>query len=177
MCYSVGCFLLLENGDQNHGQLRKLPGVGVIAERSTGGFLLLSALVGFGVSLGASGLVLLLEGIQSLLEPVLEPLFNTEEVGFWDPRRAWIFLTVPVGLFLAWGIARRLAPEVAGDGVPDATAALAVHGGRIRKRVVPLKMMATAIIVGSGGSAGREGPIRSDRRWNRIVGLRAFQAQ
>ena len=138
---------------------RKLPAIGVIAERGTGEFLLLSALVGFGVGLGASGLVLLLEGIQGLLQPLLEPLFNAEEVGFWDPRRAWIFLTVPVGLFLAWAIARRFAPEVAGDGVPEATAALAVHGGRMRKRVVPLKIMATAITVGSGGSAGREGPI------------------
>ena len=146
---------------KTHGQLpeNSLPSV-FIAERGTGGFLLLSALVGFGVGLGASGLVLLLEGIQSLLEPLLDPLLQLRGGrAFGTQDAAWVFLTVPVGLFMAWAIAKRFAPEVAGDGVPEATAALAVHGGRMRKRVVPLKMMATAITVGSGGSAGREGPI------------------
>jgi CIC family chloride channel protein len=124
-----------------------------------GGFLVLAALVGVGVGLGAAGLVLLLEAIQDLLAPLLAPLFNVEEVGFWSLQRAWIFLTVPMGLLIAWWIARRFAPEVAGDGVPEAAAALAIHGGRMRKRVVPLKMLTTAITIGSGGSAGREGPI------------------
>lgn len=139
--------------------IRKVPAVGVLAERRLGGFLALSALVGVGVGLGAAGLVLALEGIGNLLEPLLEPLFNPDEVGFWDIRRAWIFLTVPVGLLSAWWIAKRFAPEVAGDGVPEAITALAVHGGRMRKRVVPLKILATSLTVGFGGSAGREGPI------------------
>lgn len=124
-----------------------------------GGFLVLAALVGVGVGLGAAGLVLLLDGIQGLLAPLLDPLFNPDEVGFWSLQRAWIFLTVPLGLLTAWWIAKRFAPEVAGDGVPETKAALAVHGGRMRKRVVPLKMLATAVTIGSGGSAGREGPI------------------
>ncbi|MCI0543367.1 MAG: chloride channel protein, partial [Actinobacteria bacterium] len=49
--------------------------------------------------------------------------------------------------------------EVAGDGVPQAISALVVHGGRMRARVAPLKLLTTALTVGSGGSAGREGPI------------------
>ncbi|MEX1249349.1 MAG: chloride channel protein, partial [Acidimicrobiia bacterium] len=40
-----------------------------------------------------------------------------------------------------------------------AAAALEVKGGHIRKRVFALKTVATALTVGSGGSAGREGPI------------------
>jgi len=124
-----------------------------------GGFLVLAALVGVGVGLGAAGLVLLLEAVQRLLAPLLAPLFNAEEVGFWSLQRAWIFLTVPLGLLIAWWIAKRFAPEVAGDGVPEAAAALAIHGGRMRKRVIPLKMLTTAITIGSGGSAGREGPL------------------
>ena len=139
--------------------IRKLPGVGVLAERQMGGFLGLAALVGVGVGLGAAGLVLLLEVIENLLAPLLDPLFNPEAVGFWSLQRAWIFLTVPLGLLIAWWIAKRYAPEVAGDGVPEAAAALAIRGGRMRKRVVPLKMLATAVTIGSGGSAGREGPI------------------
>jgi len=133
--------------------------VGVLAERQMGGFLALSALVGVGVGLGAAGLVLALDVVHHLLGPILEPLFDTETYGILSVERLWIFLTVPVGLFLAWWIAKTFAPEVAGDGVPETTAALAVHGGRIRGRVIPLKMLATALTVGTGGSAGREGPI------------------
>ncbi len=133
--------------------------MGVLAEREMGGFLALAALVGVGVGLGAAGLVLLLEGIDWLLGPILEPLFAPEEHGWFALTRAWVFVTVPVGLLAAWWIAKRFAPEVAGDGVPEAIASLTVHGGRMRGRVGPLKMLSTAITVGFGGSAGREGPI------------------
>ncbi|MGH3651056.1 MAG: chloride channel protein [Acidimicrobiia bacterium] len=135
--------------------LRKLPAVGVLAERQMGGFLALSALVGVGVGLGAAALVLALEGIGRLMEPFLP----AADAGFWDVSRSWIFLTVPLGLLIAWWLAGRFAPEVAGDGVPAATEALMVRGGHIRGRVAPLKVVATAFTVGSGGSAGREGPI------------------
>ena len=139
--------------------LSRLPGVGVLAERQWGGFLAVSALVGVGVGIGAAGLVLAIEAVGQLLDPLVGSLMSDAEVGFLSLERAWIFATVPVGLLLAWWLARRFGPEVAGDGVPEATASLVVHGGRIRGRVVPLKILATAITVGSGGSAGREGPI------------------
>jgi CIC family chloride channel protein len=124
-----------------------------------GGFLAASAIVGVGVGLATAAFVWMVDRMDHLLGPVLEPLFDVEELGFWDLSRAWIFLTVPLGLLVAWWVAKRFAPEVAGDGVPEAIAALEVHGGRMRKRVIPLKLIATAITVGSGGSAGREGPI------------------
>lgn len=127
--------------------LRRFASKGVLAERQMGGFLVLSALVGVAVGLATYGLVKLLEVIQSITEPLL------------GEAQVWIFLTVPLGFFLAWWVARTFAPEVAGDGVPEAAAALAIRGGRIRSRVVPLKMLATAFTIGSGGSAGREGPI------------------
>jgi len=155
----VSQFLLSPSVTNPVNSIRRLPGVSALAERQMGGFLVLAALVGVGVGLGAAGLVLLLEATQQLLAPLLAPLFNAEEVGFWSLQRAWIFLTVPLGLLTAWWIAKRYAPEVAGDGVPEAAAALAIHGGRMRKRVIPLKMLTTAITIGSGGSAGREGPI------------------
>lgn len=138
---------------------RRLPGVGVLAERKLGGFLALSALVGVGVGLGAAGLVLSLDAVRHLLEPLLGSLVGVAEGETLGLDQAWIFITVPAGLLTAWWIARRFAPEVAGDGVPEAAAALAVHGGRIRGRVLPLKILTTAVTVGSGGSAGREGPI------------------
>jgi CIC family chloride channel protein len=135
--------------------LRRLPAVSALAERQMGGFLALSALVGVGVGVGAAGLVLALEGMGGLMSMILPP----SEADFWDPARLWIFLTVPAGLLIAWWIARRFAPEVAGDGVPASTEALMVRGGHIRGRVAPLKLVATVLTIGLGGSAGREGPI------------------
>lgn len=132
---------------------------GVLAEREMGGFLFISAVVGIGVGLGAAGLVFLLDTFDRLLSPVFEELFNPTEFGWFHSARLWIFVSVPVGLTLAWWIAHRFAPEVSGDGVPETVEALTVHGGRMRGRVGPLKVLATALTVGLGGSAGREGPI------------------
>ena len=51
------------------------------------------------------------------------------------------------------------AREAKGHGVPEVMAAVALRGGVIRKRVVSVKALASAISIGSGGSVGREGPI------------------
>jgi CIC family chloride channel protein len=134
--------------------LRKVPAVGVLAERELGGFLALSALVGVGVGTGAAVLVLALEGIEDLIGPLLE-----SADGLLDPTRLWLFLLVPTGLLIAWWVAHRFAPEIHGDGVPSSIEALAIRGGHIRGRVAPLKILTTAVTVGLGGSGGREGPI------------------
>ena len=124
--------------------IRDVPAVGALTERETGGFLLVAALVGVGVGIGAAALVLTLEAISHLTETESHIL---------------VFAFIPAGFLAAWWIARRFAPEVSGDGVPAATEALLVHGGHIRGRVAPLKVLATSLTVGAGGSAGREGPI------------------
>lgn len=51
-----------------------------------------------------------------------------------------------------------LAPEAEGHGTDTAVKAFHRSGGFIRARVAPLKMLASAITIGSGGAAGREGP-------------------
>jgi CIC family chloride channel protein len=51
-----------------------------------------------------------------------------------------------------------LAPETEGHGTDTVVKALHWTGGKIRARVAPVKMIASAITIGSGGSAGREGP-------------------
>ena len=51
------------------------------------------------------------------------------------------------------------AREAKGHGVPEVMAAVAVRGGIIRPRVAVVKAIASSICIGSGGSAGREGPI------------------
>lgn len=51
-----------------------------------------------------------------------------------------------------------LAPEAEGYGTDTAVKSFHRTGGYLRARVPPLKMVTSAITVGSGGAAGREGP-------------------
>jgi CIC family chloride channel protein len=51
------------------------------------------------------------------------------------------------------------AREAKGHGVPEVMEAVALRKGVIRKRIVFLKTMASAVSIGVGGSVGREGPI------------------
>src|SRR5690606_13908848 len=128
-------------------QLRRIPSLMLIADRAGGRFLLLSAATGVVVGVGAWALV---ESLH-LLEGVVESIIGG--------RLWWVLVTVPVGLLVSWAIGHFLAPEVQGDGVPEAAAALILRGGHIRGRVAPWKIAATSIALGSGGSGGREGPI------------------
>lgn len=59
-----------------------------------------------------------------------------------------------VGFLIYYG-----AREAKGHGVPEVMEAVAMNGGRIRARVAAVKALASAVTIGSGGSAGREGPI------------------
>ena len=59
-----------------------------------------------------------------------------------------------VGPLVTWS-----AREARGHGVPEVMEAVALRGGRIRGRVAVVKTVASALTIGSGGSAGREGPI------------------
>lgn len=51
------------------------------------------------------------------------------------------------------------AHEAKGHGVPEVMEAIALRDGRIRSRVAMVKILASGISIGSGGSVGREGPI------------------
>jgi CIC family chloride channel protein len=52
-----------------------------------------------------------------------------------------------------------LAREAKGHGVPEVMESVAMRSGVIRKRVVLVKLLASAVSISSGGSVGREGPI------------------
>ncbi len=74
--------------------------------------------------------------------------------------RPWyLLLPLPVLGGLLLGPLLRWVPEIRGSGIPEVIEAVSRRGGRVRKRVTPLKALAAAITIGSGGSAGREGPI------------------
>jgi CIC family chloride channel protein len=71
----------------------------------------------------------------------------------------WILLMPAAGGLVVGILVTRLAPEAKGSGIPEVMEAVALHDGHIRKRVGLIKAIVVAICLGSGGSAGREGPI------------------
>ena len=71
-----------------------------------------------------------------------------------------LLLILPVlGGLIIGPITMRFAPETAGAGIPELMEAVALRKGRLRKRMAVLKILASSVTIGSGGSAGREGPI------------------
>jgi len=115
-------------------------------------YLLIAALlVGVGGGLGAvafRALIALATTIASDLTRLLGPL---------GPFA--LIVTLGVGGALAAWIAARFAPEARGHGVPEVMAAVALRGGVIRPRIIVIKALASAMTIGFGGAAGREGPI------------------
>ena len=84
------------------------------------------------------------------------PLFGATA----DALRPWLLLIVPtVGGILSGIIVFTLAPEAEGHGTDAAIAAYHYHQGKIRLRVPLVKIVASALTIGTGGSGGREGPI------------------
>lgn len=73
----------------------------------------------------------------------------------------WYYKVIPpaAGGLIAGPLVYFLAREAKGHGVPEVMNAVANRGGRIRARVMVVKILASAVTIGSGGSVGREGPI------------------
>lgn len=75
------------------------------------------------------------------------------------PERRWALpLIVGLGGLVSGLIVFLLAPEAEGHGTDAAIDSFHHKAGRVRLRVVPVKLLASAITIGSGGAAGREGP-------------------
>ncbi len=67
-------------------------------------------------------------------------------------------LVVALGGLISGIIVFNTAPEAEGHGTDAAIASFHYKGGKVRKRVPLIKLVASAITIGSGGSGGREGP-------------------
>ncbi len=98
-------------------------------------------------------------GIENLLDEGLlaeahDPL-STAKLLDWH----WRLLIPAIGGVIVGPLIYFFAREAKGHGVPEVMAAVALRGGVIRRRVVSVKALASAISIGSGGSVGREGPI------------------
>lgn len=76
------------------------------------------------------------------------------------PLRPWLLLVIPTIGGLACGIlVYTLAPEAEGHGTDAVIASYHRQQGYMRPIVPVVKMVASALTLGTGGSGGREGPI------------------
>lgn len=116
--------------------------------------LLVTALaVGISTGLGAVAFVWLLDAFQWLFLDWLRTGLEAR-VG-----RLGLVAIPALGGLVAGPLIVRFAREAKGHGVPEVMQAIALRGGRIAPQVVVVKAVASAACIGSGGSAGREGPI------------------
>ncbi len=127
-------------------------------------WMLLSTAIGIVAGLGA---VLFAFGIHASTE-----FFLGRIVGYLPPapvgegapilrpmERPWLLpLVVGLGGLASGVIVFSLAPEAEGHGTDAAIDAIHHKRARMRARVPPIKLVASAITIGTGGSGGREGP-------------------
>jgi chloride channel protein, CIC family len=75
------------------------------------------------------------------------------------PHGLWFIpIATTIGGLISGALVYGLAPETEGHGTDTVVKAFHWTSGKLRARVAPVKMIASAITIGSGGSAGREGP-------------------
>ena len=115
----------------------------------------LAVAVGLAGGFGAVGFRYLIDFFQNLAYGSSEELLNVVLALPW-----YLKVWVPAAGGLVVGpLVYFFAREAKGHGVPEVMEAVALKGGVIRKRVVFVKTLASAISIGTGGSVGREGPI------------------
>ena len=119
-------------------------------------FLILGGLIGV-----VSGYVAILfhHSIQYVTDILLGDLPAGPLLAGTERSDYWAVILVPafVGMLVAV-LTKKLAPEAEGHGVPEIMNAVASNDGVIRPRVALVKLVGSALSIGSGFSVGREGP-------------------
>lgn len=127
-------------------------------------WLVLGAIIGVIAGLGAAAFSLLLDLATRVLLGGLAGYTPPSPLGeggepVSDALRPWaIPAVVALGGLVSGILVTRLAPEAEGHGTDAAIAAFHHHARRVRARIPLVKMVASAITIGAGGSGGREGP-------------------
>ncbi len=117
--------------------------------------LVLGVMVGVLGGYGAVGFRLLIEVLRQISYGSTGDFIKVLQATPW-----WLRLLVPTAGGLVVGPAIYfLAREAKGHGVPEVMEAVALRDGFIRKRVVAIKSLVSALSIAVGGAVGREGPI------------------
>jgi CIC family chloride channel protein len=134
---------------------------------TTGKWLALAALVGVVAGVGAIAFDAADQSIRHVaLERFAGLVSNPtdgehrlfpEPVGDLSPWK--LIATLAAGGFLSGCLVNALAPEAEGHGTDAAIEAYHFKRGFIRPIVPVVKLLASALTIGTGGSGGREGPI------------------
>ena len=115
----------------------------------------LAILIGFLASLGASAFVELINFFKLSWEPWGG--FSGFIVG--DITTLLIPLIPALGGLLLGPLGALFPTEAKGHGVPEVMESVVREGGVLKARTIFIRGVASAITIGTGGSAGREGPI------------------
>jgi CIC family chloride channel protein len=115
----------------------------------------LAIFIGLLGGFGAIGFRLLIRAFQGIFYGLGPDLVEIVSSIPWY----WKILIPAIGGLVVGPLIFFFAREAKGHGVPEVMEAVALRSGIIRKRVVIVKSLASAICMGSGGSVGREGPI------------------
>jgi len=126
----------------------------------TNALIILSVFVGVATGFGALAFTSLIEYFNHIFFGFTDQIL-TQAVGQRGSGgyKYYLPLIPMIGGLLVGPIVFKIAKEAKGHGVPEVMDAVARLGGIIRPRVAAAKAVASAICIGSGGSAGREGPI------------------
>lgn len=119
--------------------------------------LVLGVLIGIAGGLGALGFHYLIRFMKTIFyAPTTAETFMDVVQGLpWYHR----LLAPVVGALIIGPLIHYVAQEARGHGVSAVMESVAFRGGRIRFQVAPLRALISAICIGSGGAAGRQGPI------------------
>jgi CIC family chloride channel protein len=99
----------------------------------------------------------LLERLGRYVPPAPGVLARTSYLHTWTIRW-WVPLATTLGGLLSGVLVFSLAPEAEGHGTDAAVETYHQKGGEVRARIPFIKGVASALTIGSGGVAGREGP-------------------
>ncbi len=116
---------------------------------------LLGVLIGI---VGGIGAIIFLESIK-WINIILFGIFLPYVSFYYGDFNLGIIILPAIGGLFVGPIVAKVSEEAKGHGVPEVMEALRLRGGVIRKRVALAKIIASSITIGSGGSAGREGPM------------------
>lgn len=135
--------------------LRIARGIGDWVHDHPDGWLnVLGAIIGVLTAFGAIGFAYLLDLVLEWAQHMQHTLQGE------DASRIYLMPLIPMlGALISGLLVYFFAREAAGHGVPQVLDAIVRRGGKLRARSGVVKIITSICTVGSGGSAGAEGPI------------------